>query len=70
MRRFVAEWKEVAEADRESWLTCRRYRLATGPYLRWWKQEEAGLADALTDSKEALMDKWRKLSIELRAICR
>jgi hypothetical protein len=70
MRRFVSEWKAVAEEERLGWLSCRRYRQATAQYVRWWKQEESSLAERLSPDNDALLDRWRTLSIQLRATCR
>ena len=66
MRAYVSEWKGVDEQARAGWSTCRRFRLATSSYVKWWKGE--GQRRTLRDL--AMHQRWMERSQEVRELCR
>ena len=66
MRAYVDEWKGLDEQARTGWSTCRRFRLATASYVKWWKAE----GQQRTATASATHRRWTDKSQRVRELCR
>ena len=68
---YVEDYRSVAAEERDTWLTCRRYRQATMEYVQWWKAAEHEVRrEVERDGQMELYEKWSERSTDVRTTCR
>eukprot|EP00808_Paulinella_micropora_P021361 g66102.t1 len=73
MREVQDRYLSLKEKDTEaaqSYLTCRVYRRATTPYLKFFTSASSQLEDALGGPSSKVWQKWQKTTQDIRAMCR